>query len=153
MQRVHGEGHLQHERERSSRLDVTIDKLSQYVETDLVVGDCLDNADRNRKDKGNRNSQQESPPGQVGGPPQNGDETKRKHLVISITHTVSTNTKPKIEKAGYWRTYEDKQRHIPPARRLLVFLHQLHVDIRLLMCAVFPLLPDRLAMVKIRVNK
>lgn len=48
-------------------------------------------------------------------------------------------------------TDDGKEREVPPRWCLFVLSHQFHVDVRLFCGAVHVLLPDVLAMVKIRV--
>ena len=44
--------HVQHQRQRSTRLNVAKNKLGQDVEANLVTGDCLDDSDRQCKGEG-----------------------------------------------------------------------------------------------------
>ena len=49
--------------ERFSRKRICCDKLCNDIETELKVGDCLDDSDRNEKHECDYNCQSQSPPG------------------------------------------------------------------------------------------
>lgn len=49
-------------------------------------------------------------------------------------------------------TCSGKERHVPPRGSFLVLVHELHVDIRLLLGAVPPLLPDLFSVVQVGVH-
>lgn len=71
---------LHHEGERSSGLDVTVDEFREHVQTNLVVRDGLNDTDGQREAEGDDNSQEESPPAQVGRIREDSNEADAKHL-------------------------------------------------------------------------
>ena len=133
------EAHSHHQRQGSTRLYVSVDELGQDVQPDLGICHGLDNANWQREAERDEDGQQESPPSQICGPGEDGDEAEPKHLfLVSQTHHES----PCIS------TYNAKQGHVPPGRRLLVLSHQLHVDVRLLGRAVLVLPPNGLSVMQ-----
>lgn len=73
-----------HQSKRAAGLDVAEYEFGQDVETDLVVGDGLNNSNRQREAEGDCYGQQERPPRQVGGECEHGDEANGKHLRQNI---------------------------------------------------------------------
>lgn len=58
---------IQHECQRSSRLNVSIDELCQDIEANLRVCDGLDDADWKTECEGDEHGEKKRPPAEVGG--------------------------------------------------------------------------------------
>ena len=82
------EAHSHHQRQGSTRLYISIDEFRQDIQADLGICHSLNDADRQRKAEGDEDGQQESPPSQICGPGEDGDESEPKHLFpVSQIHS------------------------------------------------------------------
>ena len=75
---------LHHQGQRTTWLNVTIDKLRQHIQANLVVRHSLDDANRQGEGKGNEHGQQKGPPCHVSGPSKDSKKAKGKHLTVSV---------------------------------------------------------------------
>lgn len=76
---------IQHERQRSSRLDVSVDELGEDVETNLRVCDGLDDADWETKGKGDEDGEEKRPPAEIGWIPENCVHAQSQHLYDGVS--------------------------------------------------------------------